>query len=441
MKKMTSGEILERAASFVAEAEVFETETLAWPVSFKFGQLESAKFVETRGRALRVIQEGRLGFASSGDWSDAEGLLQSGLESVQLGGPAPFHFPAYAPPSAVQCYDPEMEGIEVSHMIEMGKAIIDRLLSAKPDLQVNISLAKATQSVHLANSAGCDFANRRTSFSIGVEVVQAKEGDILILSDTSASRKLQDIETLSLADRILEHLVHAEHIVVPPSRPIPMVLPARGLLLLLLPLQVGLNGRSVFRHTSPLEEKVGLQAFDPRLTLWDDSCRDFALGSAPFDDEGIPTTTKALIEKGVLKGFLYDLKTAGLSGHSPSGNGFRPSYTAPPGIDSGNWKIEPGLEPISKALQEIPEALWVESVIGLGQGNIEQGEFSLNVGLGFLLHHGEIVGRVKNTMIAGNAYQLLRDRLLALDDHTEWVYGSLEAPAVLVDAVNIVTQG
>ena len=58
MREIQAEEILQTMKGQVGEAEVFETETLAWPVSFTFGRLESAKLVQTRGRALRVIREG-----------------------------------------------------------------------------------------------------------------------------------------------------------------------------------------------------------------------------------------------------------------------------------------------------------------------------------------------------------------------------------------------
>jgi PmbA protein len=68
------------------------------------------------------------------------------------------------------------------------------------------------------------------------------------------------------------------------------------------------------------------------------------------------------------------------------------------------------------------------------------GEFSNNVSLGFLARRGEIVGRVKNTMIAGNVYHLLRDCLIALSDRAEWVHGVLRAPAIVLDGVSVASS-
>ena len=69
------------------------------------------------------------------------------------------------------------------------------------------------------------------------------------------------------------------------------------------------------------------------------------------------------------------------------------------------------------------------------------GKFSNNVSMGFLVRNGEAVGRVKNAMIAGNAYELLKDNLIGLSDRPEWVFGFLSTPAIAVDGVGVTSQG
>jgi PmbA protein len=68
------------------------------------------------------------------------------------------------------------------------------------------------------------------------------------------------------------------------------------------------------------------------------------------------------------------------------------------------------------------------------------GEFSNNVGIGFLVRRGEIVGRVKNTMVAGNIYDLLKNRQVVLSDRAEWVYGLLHVPAIAIEGVDVISK-
>ena len=80
------------------------------------------------------------------------------------------------------------------------------------------------------------------------------------------------------------------------------------------------------------------------------------------------------------------------------GRGFHLPATVAP----ATWMIAPGDQSLADILHGLPEALLVEQVIGLGQGNILSGEFSNNVSVGYLMQYGKVVGRVKNTMVAGN---------------------------------------
>jgi PmbA protein len=158
-------------------------------------------------------------------------------------------------------------------------------------------------------------------------------------------------------------------------------------------------------------------------------------------------TKKVLIEQGVVRQFLYDLKTAAQAGAEPTGNGFKTaglldrSFRRPPSVAPTTWLVPPGDRSLEQILRDLDEALLVEQVIGLGQGNVIAGEFSNNVSVGFLVRRGEIIGRVKNTMIAGNTYELLKDKLVALSDRDEWVFGVLHTPAIAVDGVGVASKG
>ena len=78
-------------------------------------------------------------------------------------------------------------------------------------------------------------------------------------------------------------------------------------------------------------------------------------------------------------------------------------------------------------------------VIGLGQGNPLSGEFSVNVNLGYKIENGEIVGRVKNVMLAGNSYEAIR-KIDAIGDRAEWAGGRLFTPPVKISSLSVVAS-
>jgi len=102
--------------------------------------------------------------------------------------------------------------------------------------------------------------------------------------------------------------------------------------------------------------------------------------------------------------------------------------------------VDPGPVSPEDLIADIDRGLLVDTVMGLGQGNVNAGDFSNNLSAGFLIEKGKIIGRVKNAMISGNIYRLLRDHLIGVGNDAEWVFGRLRSPSLAVDRVNIAAK-
>ncbi len=152
-------------------------------------------------------------------------------------------------------------------------------------------------------------------------------------------------------------------------------------------------------------------------------------GSRPFDDEGVPAQRLSLVEAGVVRQFLYDLQTAGMAGRVSTGSAER-SATGLPAPDISVLVVAPGNTARADLLASIDEGIVVEEMIGSNQGNVLGGDFSGNVLLGFKIERGRIAGRVKDTMVAGNVYDVLGD-LQGISIEREWIGGSICAPWIV----------
>ena len=198
------------------------------------------------------------------------------------------------------------------------------------------------------------------------------------------------------------------------------------------------NGKAVLEGASPLRDKLGKQVFDKKLSLWDDATVAYGVGSYPFDDEGVPSQRLPLVTNGVIANFLYDLQTAALAGTRSTGNGRRAGGFPSPSISSiilGESNVS-----FQAMVKDMKEGLIVDEVMGAGQGNLLGGDFGGNVLLGYKVQNGEIVGRVKDTMIAGNIYQVLKE-LLGVGQETRWVGGILQTPPLYCSGVSVSTKG
>jgi PmbA protein len=188
----------------------------------------------------------------------------------------------------------------------------------------------------------------------------------------------------------------------------------KGLIALLLSLGLAVDGKSVYLGASPLRDKLGQQIASPNLTIVDDPFIEYGPHTSAFDNEGVARKVTPLVEKGVLRNFIYDLDTAGRAGTKPTGHGSTRNLT--------NVVIHPGKTPYETILRNTSKGLLVHEFLGLGQGNPINGEFSVNVFLGYKIENGKLVGRVKDVMLAGNAFEALKD-ITDISKEREWVSG------------------
>jgi PmbA protein len=430
--------MLEHLTQQTEQAEVFEIESEATKIKFEANRLKAFEVEETRGMAVRVIVDGRLGFAASSDIEAADKLIANALESARHGDALTFNFPAPQVGPLVQVYDPELAALPAERLIEMGREMIASILEVDPDAHVNVDLSRRVRQTTVRNSAGGEVTVEKAPLSISMNVERVRGDDVVIIFDYF-NTAVKDDGYRAFARRIADKLRLAQRAATLGSGRMPVLFSPTGSPVLALPLMQGLNGKNVYRGISPMAGRVGERLFDDKLTMVDDPTLDGRPGSSSHDDEGVPRQRRMLIDHGELRGFVYDLKTAAQAGAEPTGHGERGLFN-PPAPSFSNLIIESGDVNLADIIAGIEEGLLVESILGLGQGNVINGDFSNNLDLAFKIEGGEIVGRVKDVSIAGNVYEDLCS-IEAISRKAEWVYGGFRLPYILLSELNVVTKG
>ncbi len=416
------------------QVEVIHLSNETTTVDFEANRLKTSKVEETAGIAVRVIKDGRLGFAATSDLTATDKLVRNALESAAYGDRVPLVFPGLQPGPDVRTFDAAIADLPVARMVEIGQEVISYLRDIDPDVLLNVTLRRGVNQATIRNQAGADVAFERSPFSLQVEVHRVKGDDILIMFDMLGAT-VWDADYMLPARRLGDKLRQAQQIsALAPGR-MPVLFSPTGSLVLGLPLMEGIDGKNVYKGISPMAGKVGETLFDAKLTLLDDPTVDGKFGSAAYDDEGVPHRRNVLIGAGTLNGFLYDLKTAAQSGVESTGNGSRGLFNQPNPAPT-NLVIAPGETPLADMIAGIDEGLLVEEVLGLGQGNVLSGAFSNPIALGFKIEKGEIVGRVKDVSIAGNVYDVLQT-IAAVSRESEWIYTNFNAPYILLEEMNV----
>ena len=416
------------------QVEVLNLQNEKTTVEYEANQLKTCTVAETKGTAVRVIRKGQLGFSASTDEAAVDKLASNALESAAYGDKAPFSFPDPQPGPAVRTFDPAVADLPIARLVEIGKEILDLILPIEPNLRCNIALERSIASASIRNQTGLDVSYQTSPLSIGVEIDRIEGDDVLIVYDQFGTTTWEK-DYLAFVHILVEKLKKARTITSIKPGKMPVIFAPNGVLALGLPLSEGVNGKEVYKGTSPMKGKVGEKLFDEKITVIDDGTLDGKFASASYDDEGVPRRRNVLIEKGVLKGFIYDLKTAAQSGVESTGNASR-SLFAPPVPSLTNFVLQPGTTPLKDMLASIQEGILVEDLLGIGQGNTISGAFSNPLALAFKVEKGEIVGRVKDLSIAGNIYDLLQN-VAAVSQEAQWVFNTFHTPYILIPEMNV----
>ena len=409
-------------------------------VAFEWGRLKAAGTTEEAGANLRVRYRGRVGVAGTTATDAApDELVARALASAELGEELDLAFPAQAPLPPLTAFFDRAANAPLDDLIGIGRSLLARL--ERDGCRVNVAIERETTATRVANTAGAGGEYRGTGCGVSADVWRIAGDDVLVVSDALEGADLPSDEALAaLVVSINARLDHALRVVAPPEGALPVVFTPAGLSALMLPVTQGLSGKAVLQGISPLGAKLGEQVFDARVSLTDDPLRVGRTASRPLDDECVPSRTTCLVERGVVRRFIYDLETAARAKTKSTGHGARgifgkpvPAYTNIV-LNDAAARHAP-LQLGGGLLGEIPEGLLVDELIGVGQGNVTGGAFSHPVALAYRIERGEITGRVKDAAVAGNAYELWK-RVAGFGNDARWT-GSRCAPSVLFEGVSV----
>jgi len=186
-------------------------------------------------------------------------------------------------------------------------------------------------------------------------------------------------------------------------------------------------GPAITRRSSFLLDDLGAQLFDSSISIVDDPLRKRGLRSRPFDGEGLPTQKTALIEKGVLTGWLLDSASAKQLGDAPTGHASRGS-----GVSATNVHMEPGEASPMDLMQGIERGIYVTELIGMGVNPVT-GDYSRGAS-GFLIENGGVGPAVTEITIAGN----LKDMFAAITPASDLAFRyAVNVPTLRVDGMTV----
>lgn len=294
--------------------------------------------------------------------------------------------------------------------------------------------------IAIYNSKGLDLScENRAAYYIAAAVV-SKDGE---MSD-SYEMKIGSFRDIDISKEVNKAVGDAKAMLgadVAPTGSYPVVFAPRAMSSLLSVYSTVFSSESAQKGLSRYAGKEGEKIASDIVTLTDDPFYKDSAMPRSFDAEGSPTYTKNVIENGVLKTLLYNLKTAAVAGVKTTGNASKAGYAASIGIRPFTFYFAPGDISEEELIKKAGNGVYITELGGLHAGaNAVSGDFSLQSS-GFMIEDGKKTDKaVKSFTVAGNFFDMLK-QITALSDTVEKPRSSGStafcSPSVLVEGLSI----
>jgi PmbA protein len=331
-------------------------------------------------------------------------------------------------------YDKKAESFAASDAARMAAEMLEIAKSYDKRVSVDSGNFNASVGTHaLANSNGVELAERASVFSWSIMGMAIDGGDISSFDfQLGGSHSVRGIDVRAAASEFAETVVSSlEPRRIESFKGEMLLTPAAVNDMMQEAISHSINSDAVQKKSSHFAGKMGRRVASDLLTVEDDATNVEGLGASSFDREGVPHRRNIVIEKGVLKKFLYNIYTARKAGVRSTGNASG-STTSPPSVSTTNFVVRPGRSSLDTLVSEMKNGI----VISRFSGNVNpvNGDFSGVVKGGRLVKNGAVQHAVKEVMVAGNVFEALR-RLNGVSRERKVIYDSI-LPYMRFDGVS-----
>lgn len=423
------------------EAEVSVVDGYEFNVDVRKGRIESLVEAGSRTAALRVIKDKRTAYASSSDLDLAtlRRLVRGAVRRAELGSPD--EYAGLAPlaaervdPGSLDLYDPSIAALDSKAKIALAR---ETERAALRDKRITNSYGATFASNEIRSvlvlSNGFVGEYEQTYCGLGVGL-QAGDTDHRVEDSWSSSKRhFKDLEKPEeIARKAVERTVRQLKPRKIATQNVPVLFEPTQTAWLLGFLFGCVSGTAVYQKATFLEGRLGERIGNERVTVVDDALIPGALGSHPFDADGLPCRRTVVVDKGVLRSYLcnhYAGRKLGLASTGSADGG---------GVGPANFFLEPGpgAEPPQDIIAGTAKGLLLTRTLGHGlnavTGDISRGAF------GLWIEDGAIAYPVTEVTISGNLGRIL-NAVEAVGTDLEF-HGPITGPTIKVAEMTVAGQ-
>lgn len=441
-------QLLELAAGLVDQAlpgeelEIACSEGSSTSIRVYDGEVESFTSAQSQGVGVRVIVDGRQGFASAGslDPDIVAATLTEARDNARFSEAD--EFAGVAAADGVEAVDIDLWSDDVLAMatdakVELALQLERTVRGADPRITGvrTASFGDSSGAFALASTSGVRAASRSTSASIGVQALaDDTDGRTQTGSAYDAARSPRSLDLDDVAARAVDQAVDLLGASKPASATVDLVLTPRLAATVFGLISGTLTGDRILKKRSPFVGRLGETVGSELISLFDDPTDPDSLGADSHDGEGLACRPNQLITDGVLDGFLYDAYNGRKAGTGSTGSAVRGTRGLPsPGVQALHIAAGDGGS-VDDLIASVDHGVLVFSLAGLHSGvNPVSGDFS--VGLeGRMIRNGALAEPVAECTLGSTLQRLLLD-VTAVGSEIDHLPSGVSAPGVVISGV------
>ena len=406
-------------------------------------EIESLSTAESQGVGVRLIKDGRQGFAYAGTLDD-DVLAEAVADARDNAAFGTFdEFQGLAEPDGVaipqlDLYREELASFSTEAKVDLAMELERAVLASDPRI-AGIEQAEYFDTVFsgaIVSTTGVRNAGRESVCYLSTYAMAEQDGETQTGFGFSVGREpsvLDVAATAADAGRRATRLLGATK---PGSERLTVVLDPWVTAQLLGILGYTLNGEAVLKGRSFFAERLGDEVANPAITLVDDPTDTRAFSATDTDGEGLATRRNELIVDGVLQMFVHNAYTARRAGTASTGSAVRGSFKSTPGVGTQAVSLLPGTKTQTELLAGVSNGILIADVAGLHSGvNPISGDFSTGAE-GLRIRDGELAEPVREFTIASTLQKMLKD-VTAVGNDTEWLPMSAAGVTLVIDDVTV----
>ena len=427
-----------------SDAEAYGATNNESEIFIENNDIKQAKSQRTQAIGIRVVLDGSIGFYSTNDLTKSK-ITDAADMAIKVARASPKdrhnvlpHRPKSKSKSLRGIYDRNADSFQTSDAASMAA---DMLKSAKLyDTRVsvdsgNFSAEVATHAV--ANSNGIELKEKASIFSWSIMGMAIEDTEISSFDyQVGGSHSIKDIDVYNTATEFAQTVINSlgTRKIEESFKGEMLLTPMASNEMIEEVIAHAINSDAVQKKSSHFAGKIGKQVASDLLTVEDDATNVEGLNASSFDREGVFHRKNIVIERGILKKFLYNTQTASKDGVRSTGNAGG-STSSPPTVSTTNFLVKPMTSSVDTLVSEIDKGIMISRFSG--NVNPVNGDFSGVVKGGQLIVNGTIKHAVKEVMVAGNVFEALR-RLNGISTERKAIYGSI-LPYMRFDGISFTT--